>query len=172
MIRRPGSPLPSCPSNTERSAPPTLPLSCTEEVPQWVRFDTHHPRHQVPRGQRAARAADPHAVGADPSAPLLLIDVGTDQGIVGRSYIFTYTIATLAPVARLAAEIIPELVGQPVVPGTSSAISTAGFVAWPPGAARHAAVRPRTWPCGCSRSRRRLARSSAARRPAAAAAGL
>ena len=56
------------------------------------------------------------AVGAIPSAPLLLIDVGTDQGIVGRSYIFTYTIATLAPVARLAAEIIPELVGQPVVP--------------------------------------------------------
>jgi len=56
------------------------------------------------------------AVGAIPSAPLLLIDVGTDQGIVGRSYIFTYTMATLAPVARLAAEIIPELAGQPIVP--------------------------------------------------------
>ena len=56
------------------------------------------------------------AVGNVPSAPLLLIDIGTDQGIVGRSYIFTYTIATLTPVARLAAEIIPELVGQPVVP--------------------------------------------------------
>jgi mandelate racemase len=56
------------------------------------------------------------AVGNVPSAPLLLIDIGTDQGIIGRSYIFTYTIAALAPAARLAAEIIPELVGQPVVP--------------------------------------------------------
>ena len=56
------------------------------------------------------------AVGAIPSAPLLLIDIGTDQGIVGRSYIFTYTTATLAPLARLATEIAADLVGQPVVP--------------------------------------------------------
>jgi mandelate racemase len=56
------------------------------------------------------------AVGNVPSAPLLLIDVGTDQGVVGRGYIFTYTVAALSPAARLAAEIIPELVGQPVVP--------------------------------------------------------
>ncbi len=56
------------------------------------------------------------AVGTIPSAPLLLIDIGTDQGIAGRSYIFAYTAAALAPLARLATEIGGELVGQPIVP--------------------------------------------------------
>jgi mandelate racemase len=56
------------------------------------------------------------AVGAIPSAPLLLIDINTDQGVVGRSYIFAYTAVALAPLARLAAEISGELAGQPVVP--------------------------------------------------------
>jgi len=56
------------------------------------------------------------AVGTIPSAPLLLIDIGTDQGIVGRSYIFTYTVAALAPLARMATEIGGEFVGQPIVP--------------------------------------------------------
>jgi hypothetical protein len=56
------------------------------------------------------------AVGSIPSAPLLLLDLDTDQGVVGRSYIFAYTPAALAPLARLAAEISGELAGQPVVP--------------------------------------------------------
>jgi mandelate racemase len=56
------------------------------------------------------------AVGAIPSAPLLLIDIGTDQGIVGRSYLFAYTVAALAPLTRLAAEVGGELAGQPIVP--------------------------------------------------------
>ena len=56
------------------------------------------------------------AVGAIPSAPLLLIDIGTDEGVVGRSYLFAYTPVVLAPLARLAAEIAGELAGQPVAP--------------------------------------------------------
>ena len=56
------------------------------------------------------------ASGTIPSAPLLLIDIATDQGIVGRSYIFTYTPAVLAALARLAQDISGELVGQPVAP--------------------------------------------------------
>src|SRR4029450_739796 len=56
------------------------------------------------------------AVGAIPSAPLVLIDVNTDQGVVGGSYIFAYTAVALAPLAWLAAEISGELAGQPVVP--------------------------------------------------------
>jgi len=56
------------------------------------------------------------AVGSIPSAPLLLIDIGTDQGVVGRSYLFTYTPAALAPLARLATEIGGALVGQAVAP--------------------------------------------------------
>src|SRR4030095_8169070 len=56
------------------------------------------------------------AVGAIPSAPLLLIDIGTGQGVVGRSYLFTYTAAALAPLARLATEIGGALTGQAVAP--------------------------------------------------------
>ena len=41
------------------------------------------------------------AVGTIPSAPLVLIDVLTGRGSVGRSYIFAYTAAALAPLARL-----------------------------------------------------------------------
>jgi len=37
------------------------------------------------------------AVGTIPSAPLVLIDVLTEQGSAGRSYIFTYTAAALVP---------------------------------------------------------------------------
>ena len=42
------------------------------------------------------------AVGTIPSAPLVLIDVLTSHGSVGRSYIFAYTAAALVPLkARL-----------------------------------------------------------------------
>jgi mandelate racemase len=56
------------------------------------------------------------AMGQIPSAPLVLIDVSTDHGIVGRSYIFGYTPAALAPLVRLIDEMAPELTGRPVVP--------------------------------------------------------
>src|SRR5215475_15013274 len=56
------------------------------------------------------------AVGTIPSAPLLLIDVQTEQGVVGRAYIFAYTKTVLAPLARLATEVGGELERQAVVP--------------------------------------------------------
>ena len=56
------------------------------------------------------------AVGTIPSAPLVLIDVATEQGSSGRSYIFGYTPAALAPLVRLICEIAPELKGKPVAP--------------------------------------------------------
>jgi len=56
------------------------------------------------------------AVGEIPSAPLVLIDVATEQGIVGRSYLFAYAPPALAPLARLVAEIGAELVGKLVAP--------------------------------------------------------
>ncbi|MGP0090765.1 MAG: enolase C-terminal domain-like protein [Xanthobacteraceae bacterium] len=56
------------------------------------------------------------AIGTIPSAPLVLIDVVTNQGIVGRSYIFAYTPPALAPLVRFIEEITPELKGKPVVP--------------------------------------------------------
>ena len=56
------------------------------------------------------------AVGTIPSAPLVLIDVSTEQGSVGRSYIFAYTPVTLVPLVRLIEEIGAELKGKPVCP--------------------------------------------------------
>ena len=71
----------------------------------------------------AARAVDAPmarpirtAVGTIPSAPLVLIDLATDQGVAGRSYIFGYTPLTLAPLARLVVDIGATLVGKPVAP--------------------------------------------------------
>src|SRR5258708_16905052 len=56
------------------------------------------------------------AIGAIPTAPLVLIDVATDQGVVGRAYLFAYTLAALAPLARLVDEIGRALNAKPVVP--------------------------------------------------------
>jgi mandelate racemase len=56
------------------------------------------------------------AVGTIPSAPLVLIDLATEAGSVGRSYIFGYTAITLAPLVRLIDEIARELKGKPAAP--------------------------------------------------------
>ncbi len=56
------------------------------------------------------------AVGTIPSAPLVLIDLATEAGTVGRSYIFGYTGVTLAPLVRLVDEIAAELKGKPAAP--------------------------------------------------------
>ena len=51
-----------------------------------------------------------------PSAPLVLIDVETDQGIVGRSYIFGYSPITLRPLVELIANLTEMLRGKSVSP--------------------------------------------------------
>ena len=56
------------------------------------------------------------AVGTIPSAPLVLIDVTTQQGSFGRSYIFGYTAAALAPLVRLINAMAADLKGKPVAP--------------------------------------------------------
>jgi mandelate racemase len=45
-----------------------------------------------------------------------LIDVLTEQGSAGRSYIFAYTVAALVPLARLVREIGEELKGKSIAP--------------------------------------------------------
>jgi hypothetical protein len=57
-----------------------------------------------------------NAFGVIDVAPLLLIDVATDQGVTGRSYLFAYSKLTLKPFVHLVEEIGRELVGKPVVP--------------------------------------------------------
>ncbi len=56
------------------------------------------------------------SVGAIPSAPLVLIDVLTDQGLVGRSYIFGYSPVTLRPLVELIANLAEILRGKSVSP--------------------------------------------------------
>ncbi|WP_030618122.1 enolase C-terminal domain-like protein [Streptomyces fulvoviolaceus] len=56
------------------------------------------------------------AVGDVPTAPLVLIDVDTHEGIRGRSYLFGYTDRTLGALVRLISDIGPELVGKSVAP--------------------------------------------------------
>lgn len=56
------------------------------------------------------------SVGVVATAPLVLIDIGTDRGITGRSYLFTYTPLALEATRALVASIGQALVGQPVAP--------------------------------------------------------
>src|SRR6201996_7621807 len=60
-------------------------------------------------------------------APLLLIDVATDQNITGRSYLFAYSKLTLKAFVHLIEEIGRDLVGKPVVPYDLMAAMDAKF---------------------------------------------
>lgn len=66
---------------------------------------------QVPLG-RPMRTAS----GTLPGAALCLIDVETDAGVTGTSYIFTYTPKMLAAVASLHSDIGEMFAGQPLDP--------------------------------------------------------
>ena len=74
------------------------------------------------RGVRARSVEVPlkrplkNAFGVFDSGPLVLIDVETDQGVTGRTYIFAYSKLTLKPLAYLIEEIGRELIGKPVAP--------------------------------------------------------
>ena len=57
-----------------------------------------------------------NAFGVIEAAPLVLIDVATDQGITGRSYIFAYSKLTLKPLVHLIEGIGADLAGRPVAP--------------------------------------------------------
>jgi mandelate racemase len=57
-----------------------------------------------------------NAFGVIEAAPLVLIDVETDQGVTGRSYIFAYAKLTLKPLVHLIEEIGGDLVGKAIAP--------------------------------------------------------
>jgi mandelate racemase len=57
-----------------------------------------------------------NAFGVIEAAPLVLIDVETDQGVTGRSYIFAYAKLTLKPLVYLIEEIGRDLTGKAVAP--------------------------------------------------------
>jgi mandelate racemase len=61
------------------------------------------------------------------AAPLVLIDVETDQGVTGRAYIFAYARLTVNPLVHLIEEIGRELTGRPVAPYDLMATMDAKF---------------------------------------------
>jgi mandelate racemase len=57
-----------------------------------------------------------NAFGVIDAGPLVLIDVATDQGVTGHSYLFAYTRLTLQPLVTLVEAIGRDLVGRPLAP--------------------------------------------------------
>jgi mandelate racemase len=69
---------------------------------------------------RAVRVpmAQPHrtASGTITESPLVLTDVLTEDGVVGHSMVFTYTVAALKPTAELIKNLETLIVGEPLAP--------------------------------------------------------
>jgi mandelate racemase len=68
-----------------------------------------------------------NAFGVIEAAPLVLIDVATDQGITGRSYIFAYAKLTLKPLVHLIEGIGRDLTGRAIAPFDLMALMDAKF---------------------------------------------
>jgi len=68
-----------------------------------------------------------NAFGEFVSAPLVLIDVATDQDITGRAYIFAYADMTLKPLVDLIEAIGRDLAGKAIVPLDLMAVMDAKF---------------------------------------------
>jgi mandelate racemase len=68
-----------------------------------------------------------NAFGVIEAAPLVLIDVATDQGITGRAYIFAYAKLTLAPLVHLIEQIGLDLTGRAIAPFDLMAAMDAKF---------------------------------------------
>jgi mandelate racemase len=68
-----------------------------------------------------------NAFGVIEAAPLVLIDVMTDQGVTGHSYIFAYAKLTLAPLVHLIEEIGRDLTGKEIAPFDLMAVMDAKF---------------------------------------------
>lgn len=56
------------------------------------------------------------AVASIPAAPLMLIDVDTDQGITGRRCLFAYTPLMFKPLVALLDDLAEILAGQTIAP--------------------------------------------------------
>ncbi|WP_028221101.1 enolase C-terminal domain-like protein [Paraburkholderia oxyphila] len=56
------------------------------------------------------------AVGTVATSPLVLLDLQTNAGVVGHSYLFTYTTLALKPVQRMVEELSVVIAGEPLAP--------------------------------------------------------
>ena len=62
-----------------------------------------------------------------PSAPLVIVDVRTDQGVVGTSYIFGYTPLMLSPLVKFLEQLSEVLDGVPALPADVARQTEAQF---------------------------------------------
>lgn len=71
----------------------------------------------------------PHktAAGTLEVAPLVVLDVETDVGVTGCSYVFVYTPVALSPVASLLSNLEELVVGNPLAPVTIAAMLQGRF---------------------------------------------
>ncbi len=71
----------------------------------------------------------PHrtASGVVTSAPLVLLDLKTSSGAVGRAYVFTYSTIALASIARLVTDLMPVVHGLPLAPRDISGVLQSRF---------------------------------------------
>src|SRR5919198_102317 len=67
------------------------------------------------------------AAGVMRTAPLVLVDVLTDEGVTGRAYLRTYTPTALEPLVRLVANLEELLVGEAADPAAIAAKLAAHF---------------------------------------------
>src|ERR1700712_3446056 len=68
-----------------------------------------------------------NAFGVIDAAPLVLIDVVTNQGVTGHAYIFAYSKMTLKPLVHLIEAIGAELAGMAIAPYDLMATMDAKF---------------------------------------------
>ena len=128
-----------------------LPPSMPRMPSATARGAADDPRGGRAAGDRAARSGRSAPRSATiPAAPLVLIDVRTNEGVVGRSYLFAYTQVALARAdAASSTEIGAELRGRAVAPVERMARVRPPL---PParlaGAGRHGGLRASTWRCG------------------------
>lgn len=80
------------------------------------------PPHLTLRAIKATPVAIPlkrpvgAATGSIPEAPLVLVDLETEEGITGRSYVLAYTSVTLRPLAGIISGLTELLKGDPISP--------------------------------------------------------
>lgn len=67
------------------------------------------------------------AAGEIPQAPLVLVDIHSEEGITGRAYVFAYTASTLQAMTAFLEEVAAMLAGRPVAPVEQDAAFAARF---------------------------------------------
>jgi hypothetical protein len=106
-----------CPAvNPQRQIPKSL-------IPKGGRHEPEHPtdrpRSGSSRGRRADEPAHETGGGEVGSATMVLVDLLTDEGVTGSSYVFCPTPVVLGPVAKLLSNLAPLIEGDPLAPWPS-----------------------------------------------------